>query len=53
MRGGGTKGAYEAGALKAMTEIMTKQEMAYDVVEGISAGAINAGIFATFQIGDE
>jgi len=48
MAGGGTKGAFEAGALYGMyhgTENVTN-EFDYDVVSGISAGAINAGALA-------
>ena len=32
---------------------MTGSETAYDVIEGVSAGAINAGLISTFEIGDE
>jgi predicted acylesterase/phospholipase RssA len=53
LRGGGTKGAYEAGVLKAMTEMLIPEEYAYDVVEGVSIGALNAGLIATFEVGDE
>ena len=53
MRGGGTKGAYEVGALKMMTEMLPAQETAYDVVVGVSIGGMNAGMLATFQKGDE
>jgi NTE family protein len=53
MRGGGTKGAYEAGALKAMAELQDPIDIAYDVLAGVSIGAMNAGYFATFERGDE
>lgn len=53
MRGGGTKGAYEVGALKAMEELLEPIDIAYDVLAGVSIGAINAAIFSTFERGDE
>jgi predicted acylesterase/phospholipase RssA len=53
LRGGGTKGAYEIGALKVMIEEIGQRETAYDVIEGVSAGGINAAILATFKVGDD
>lgn len=53
LRGGGSKGAYEIGALKVMIERIGQRETAYDVIEGISAGGMNAATIATFKIGDE
>ena len=53
LRGGGTKGAYEVGALKAMVELMQPLEYAYDVVVGVSIGAINAGLLALWKRGHE
>ena len=53
MRGGGTKGAYEVGALKVMSEMLDPIDVAYDVVAGVSVGAINAGIFSSYKRGDE
>lgn len=53
MRGGGTKGAYEVGALKAMAEMLEPIDIAYDVLAGVSIGAINAAMFSTFKRGDE
>ena len=32
---------------------MTQDETSYDIIEGISAGAINAGVLGTFEVGDE
>ena len=48
LRGGGTKGAYEVGALKTMIDMLDPQDVAYDVVVGVSIGGMNAGMFATF-----
>mmetsp|Transcript_1259 Transcript_1259/g.1485 ORF Transcript_1259/g.1485 Transcript_1259/m.1485 type:complete len:262 (+) Transcript_1259:46-831(+) len=53
MRGGGTKGAYEVGVLLEMTELVDPKEIEYDVVEGISVGALNAALIATFPKGEE
>lgn len=36
-----------------MASIMPPQELSYDIIEGISAGAMNAGILGTFEVGDE
>lgn len=53
LRGGGTKGAYEVGALKAFVELMQPIEYAYDVVVGVSIGAFNSAGLATFERGQE
>ena len=54
MSGGGSKGAYEAGALYGL--IMNdpdKTKYEYDVVTGVSAGSINTGAISLFKPGDE
>ena len=54
MSGGGAKGAFEAGALYGL--IMNdedKSKYAYDVVTGVSAGAINTAAVSLFKPGDE
>lgn len=48
LRGGGTKGAYQIGVLKAFIEMMEPIDYAYDVVTGVSIGGINAALIATF-----
>ena len=53
LSGGGTKGAYEVGVLNAMVEFLPAEEVAYDVVAGVSIGAIAASTIATFPIGRE
>ena len=50
-RGGGVHGSYEVGALKAIVEGMAADEIRYDYVSGVSVGALNASIFATFAPG--
>jgi len=53
LRGGGTKGAYEVGALKAFIEIMDPIDYAYDVLSGVSIGAFNAAYISTYNRGYE
>ena len=42
LEGGGAKGAYEAGAIKALQ----KKKIYFDGVSGTSIGAINAAFYA-------
>ena len=54
MSGGGSKGAYEAGVLWGLIKSTTDiSKFAYDVVTGVSAGAINTGAVSVFKPGDE
>ena len=53
MRGGGTKGAYEVGALKVMVDMLPKIDTDYDVVVGVSIGGMNAGLIALYKVGEE
>jgi NTE family protein len=48
MSGGGARGAYQAGVLKALAEICIElgQADAFKVITGVSAGAINASFLA-------
>ena len=54
MSGGGSRGAFEAGALWGIhyTDNDT-HAMEYDVVTGVSVGAVNAGGVGLFAIGNE
>jgi len=52
-RGGGVHGSYEAGVLKALADHMPLKELHYDYVSGVSIGAVNAAVFATFGKGEE
>lgn len=45
--GGGARGAYQAGALKAIAEIAPHQQVPFPVIMGASVGAINAVAAAT------
>jgi len=54
LSGGGSKGAYEAGVLHGMYHsAQDKSKYQYDVVTGVSAGAINTGAISLFAPGDE
>ncbi len=45
--GGGARGAYQVGVLKAISEIIPGRSIPFPIVTGISAGAINAGVVAS------
>ena len=51
--GGGTHGTYEAGAMMAITEFMPAELIEYDIITGISIGAINTCTCAEFPKGEE
>lgn len=53
LEGGGDKGSYEVGVLKAFVEFLPAEEVMYDVITGVSVGSINAMAIALHQIGDE
>merc|ERR1712086_476938 len=53
LSGGGAKGSYEAGALYGLVNAGKDKSFAYDVVTGVSAGAINTGAISLFAPGDE
>lgn len=42
MTGGGARGAYQAGVLKAVSELADGQNVPFPVVTGVSVGALNA-----------
>lgn len=48
LSGGGAKGAYEAGVVKALTDAQIK----FDVIAGTSVGGLNATLIAANQIDD-
>lgn len=52
--GGGARGAYQVGVLKAIAEMAPGTDMPFDVVTGTSVGAINAAALAasTARYGD-
>ena len=53
MSGGANKGAYEAGVLYGLAHKLDNADVAWDVVTGVSAGAINAAGISMFPVGKE
>ena len=53
LEGGGDHGAYEAGAMWGFVETMDANEVAWDYIDGISAGGINAAYAFTSEKGTE
>ena len=53
LSGGGSNGAWEAGVLWGFTHYGNPADFAYDVVTGVSAGAINTIFFAGEEVGNE
>jgi NTE family protein len=46
LAGGGARGAYQAGVLKAIGHILQVKTLPFDMVSGVSVGSINAAILA-------
>lgn len=53
LEGGGAKGAYEAGVLFTFANATKGPYIGYNIVTGISIGALNAGLVSQYIIGDE
>lgn len=53
MRGGGIHGSFEVGVLKAFTDTLAPEEYQYDIVSGVSVGALNTAMFAIHKPGYE
>lgn len=53
LSGGGNKGSYEAGVIWQLAHSLPPEEVAWDVVSGVSAGAMNTGGASIFKTGDE
>jgi NTE family protein len=50
MTGGGARGAYQAGVLKAIAELSDSQPVPFPVITGVSVGALNAaGLASRFE----
>ena len=47
LTGGGARGAYQVGVLKALSQISNKKEVSFPVITGVSVGAINAAALAS------
>ena len=50
---GDESASYQAGVLKGLTESYSTEEIAYSAISGISGGAVNAAILASFAEGSE
>lgn len=53
LEGGGDIGSFQAGAIKAFVELLDPIEVQYDVVTGVSVGAINSIAIALHEKGQE
>lgn len=53
LEGGGTRGAFQSGAFKAMVELLEPEQLHYDVIAGASVGSLNGILFASTAIGQE
>ena len=53
MRGGGVHGAFEVGVLRALIDNLPPEEVMYDYIGGVSIGAINASVLASYAPGEE
>ena len=53
LSGGGSNGAWEAGAFWGLLNYGNPDDFRYDVLSGISAGAINSIALVGWKIGDE
>ena len=53
MSGGGDKGSYEASVFIEFTNLLSKEDVSYDVVTGASAGSLNGAGLSLFAPGDE
>ena len=49
LSGGGARGAYQVGVLNAISQILIEEkiERSFDILSGVSAGAINASLLAS------
>ncbi|MFA5958947.1 MAG: patatin-like phospholipase family protein [Tatlockia sp.] len=46
LAGGGARGAYQAGVLKAISAILQVKSLPFEIISGVSVGSINAAILA-------
>merc|ERR1711994_801362 len=53
LSGGGNDGAWEAGVVWGMLNYGTPSDFEWDVVSGVSAGAINTAATAGWKLGEE
>lgn len=48
LAGGGARGAYQAGVLKAIAHILQTKKLPFEMVSGVSVGSINAVVLAEY-----
>lgn len=48
LAGGGARGAYQAGVMKAISQILSTKTLPFAMVSGVSVGSINAAILAEY-----
>lgn len=48
LAGGGARGAYQAGVLKALNEILKVKQLPFTMITGVSVGSINASLLAAY-----
>ena len=53
LSGGGSKGAFEVGAIYQLTRQLNGTDMQYDVYSGISVGSLTSAVLSLFEKGDE
>ena len=53
IQGGGSKGAYEAGVLFGLANATNSPFLKYNIVTGISIGALNCALISQYAVGDE
>ena len=53
MEGGGPKGSYEAGVLFGFANATNPPYLKYNILSGVSIGAMNAGVMSQSILGDE
>jgi len=53
LAGGGDRGAYQAGVIKGLAENLPKSEVIWDIITGISVGAINTMALSLYPQGEE
>lgn len=48
LAGGGARGAYQAGVLKAIGHILQTKTLPFEIISGVSVGSINAAVLAEY-----
>ncbi len=48
LAGGGARGAYQVGVLKAINEILTVKVFPFEMLSGVSVGSVNASVLASY-----